>query len=237
MEHEPSETSLAYSVVLPAYREDESLRVLLPRLRATMNALNTAYEILVVDAPEPLDSTPAVCLENEVRHVPREPGATFGDAIRTGIDRARGERIIFMDADGSHPPEFIEQLVRHQDEAQVVIASRYVDGGHTENPAILIFMSRVVNLCYSLVLNIQVKDVSNSFRLYDAASLKSLTLKCENFDIVEEILFKLKRARPGIAFKEVPFSFRRRMFGQTKRNLFRFMLSYVFTIVRLRFMR
>ncbi len=54
---------------------------------------------------------------------------TFGDAVRTGIAEAMGERIIFMDADGSHAPEFILKLIDQSDANEIVIASRYVEGG------------------------------------------------------------------------------------------------------------
>lgn len=226
--------TLACSVVLPACREDENLRVLLPRLKRTLEQLEGRHEILVVDTREPLDDTEAVCAEHGVRHLRRGPGNSFGDAVRTGIAHAQGDRVVFMDADGSHPPEFIPRLIAEEAEGDVVIASRYVEGGHTENPRVLIVMSRVVNVCYSLVLGLKCKDVSNSFKLYRAEQLRSVTLRSENFDIIEELLFKLKRKHPGLRIREVPFSFRRLMFGETKRNLVLFMMSYVFTIVRLR---
>jgi dolichol-phosphate mannosyltransferase len=95
-------------------------------------------------------------------------------------------------------------------------------------------MSRVLNISYSLVLNLRCKDVSNSFKVYRADWLKRLSLRCANFDIVEEILFKLVRQHPRARIKEVPFSFKKRMFGETKRNLVTFMLTYLFTIIRLR---
>ena len=55
------------------------------------------------------------------------------------------------------------------------------------------------------------------------------------FDIVEEILFKLKRLHKKLIIKELPFTFKKRMFGETKRNLVFFILSYIVTLVRLRF--
>ena len=143
---------------------------------------------------------------------------------------------MFMDADGSHPPEFIPKLVENARNQDVVIASRYVEGGVTENPWILIFMSRVLNLVYSVVLSLKVKDVSNSFKLYRADCIRNLDLRCENFDIVEEILFKMVRVFPNLRVMEVPFVFKKRMFGETKRNLLAFIFTYFFTIIRLRFL-
>lgn len=225
----------ALSVILPAYLEEENLRVLLPRLHAVLAKLAIPAEILVVDTNPPLDKTAEVCREHGAIHVPREGGDRYGDAIRTGIRSARAARILFMDADGSHTPEFIPELWRNAKDTDVVIASRYVPGGYTENRASLVLMSRVLNITYSVVLGLNCKDVSNSFKIYRAEHLKPLRLKCNNFDVVEEILFKIRRRNPGLVIREIPFSFKKRMFGTTKRNLFLFMLTYVYTMIRLRF--
>src|SRR3989338_6105423 len=140
-----------------------------------------------------------------------------------------------MDADGSHDPEFIAELYKYRNDFDVVIASRYVTGGGTKNSKLLILMSRMVNIIYSVVLNLNCYDVSNSFKLYKANDLKKLNLFRDNFDIVEEILFKLKKNNKNLKIKEVPFTFNQRMFGKTKRNLFVFMLTYLYTLTKLRF--
>ena len=72
-------------------------------------------------------------------------------------------------------------------------------------------------------------------KLYKTIHLKELTLKCKNFDIVEEILYKLKKDHEDLTVLEIPYSFKQRLFGHTKRNLFLFILTYIGTIIRLRF--
>lgn len=223
------------SVVLPAYREEENLGVLLPRLRNTLDVMECSYEIVVVDTITPMDNTVEVCRANNALYINRQNGNRFGDAIRSGIEEARGEYIIFMDADGSHTPEFISNMYLHKDDTDIVIASRYVKGGSTNNPKTLILMSLIVNMLYSVILNLRCRDVSNNFKLYRSALLKELNLYCSNFDIVEEILFKIKRNNKQIRIKEVPFCFEKRMYGYTKRNLVEFMITFLFTLVRLRF--
>lgn len=223
------------SVVLPAYQEEENLRILLPRLRDTLQAMGLTYEILVIDTTESMDLTQEVCAQFGVVYSHRRGGNRYGDAIRTGIEETRGKYTLFMDADGSHTPEFIPKLFEFAEQNEVVIASRYVDKGHTENNFILVLMSRVLNLTYSLVLDLPCKDVSNSFKIYRTDQLKPLKLLCNNFDIVEEILFKIRRANHRIQIKEVPYIFKKRMFGETKRNLFIFILTYMYTMIKLRF--
>ncbi len=229
------QSSCEISIALPAYQEEENLRLLLPRIGIVMDSIGKPYEILVIDTMGALDETKAVCAAYSCRYLTRIGGNSFGDAVRTGIQNARGKKIIFMDADGSHAPEFIEKLYAHQSEADLVIASRYVEHGYTENNKILTLMSRSLNLTYRLVLGVRCHDLSNSFRLYDAAQLKSLKLSCNNFDIVEEILLKLARNKRPLEIIEVPFTFKKRMFGKSKRNLFLFIFTYIYTLIRLRF--
>lgn len=226
---------VSLSVVLPAYCEEENLQILLPQIKTTLSIITDSSEILVIDTMLPMDKTQEVCLKNGVTYINREAGNNYGDAVRTGIQHAHGKSIIFMDADGSHSPEFITKLYSYKSDYDVVIASRYVAGGATENNAILVCMSLIVNVIYSLVLNLQCKDVSNSFKLYNVKLLKQINLYCNNFDIVEEILFKLKKGNSELRIKEVPFIFKKRVFGQTKRNLLLFMLSYINSLIRLRF--
>lgn len=222
------------SVVIPAYREEENLKILLPRLKKSLNELQIGYEVLIIDTESAMDNVASLCAESGAVYLNRTGGNDYGDAIRTGIREARGEHILFMDADGSHSPEFVTELFPYRSDFDVVVASRYVKGGDTENPKILIFMSWMLNLSYSFVLNIKCKDVSNSFKLYKTDQLKGLNLRCNNFDIVEEMIYKLNK-KYLIKMKEIPFTFKKRLFGESKRNLPIFMLTYIYTLMKLRF--
>ena len=220
---------------MPCYLEEENLRYLLPRLVKELTTIGDTFEILIIDTMQTMDNTKGISIENNATYIPRETGNNYGDAIRTGIKYAQGEYTIFMDADGSHSPEFVQNLYKYKNDYDVVIASRYITGGSTDNNQLLILMSYITNITYSMVLNLQVKDISNSFKLYKTSCLKELTLRCKNFDIVEEILYKIKKNHQEIKVLEIPYSFKERMFGHTKRSLFFFILTYIITIIRLRF--
>ena len=226
-------TAPELSIVLPAYEEARNLHMLLPELHEAVVALGVSYEIVVVDAEQPRDETPDVCAQHRAIYRPRSGGELYGHAIRTAQQAARGRFVVLMDADGSHSPAFLPKLWEHRDSADMVIASRYVQGGKTDNPAILIFMSQVVNVVFRVVLGLNCADVSNSFRLYRGDDLRSLQLECDNFDIVEEILVKLVFSSPGYRLKEVPFVFEQRKAGKTKRKLLVFAIGYVGTLLRL----
>jgi dolichol-phosphate mannosyltransferase len=221
------------SIVLPAYEEAANLDQLLPALHLAAGALEITYDIVVIDTQEPRDKTPEICRKHGVRCVPRNQGPLYGHAIRTALEEARGQWVVFMDSDGSHNPSFLPKLWEQRHTADLVIASRYVRGGKTENPAVLIFMSMMVNVAFRLALRLKCHDVSNSFRLYRGDDLRALRLQCNHFDIVEEILVKLAMFHPRYRIREIPFAFEKRKAGKTKRSLLLFAVGYIDTIARL----
>jgi len=222
------------SIVLPAYREAESLRTLLPALRAAAASVTTAFEIVVVDAVPSLDETPAVCAAEGVRYQGRRGGNRYGDAVRTGIAVAAGRYVLFMDADGSHSPDVVGALWSRRTDGDIIIGSRYVSGGRTENDATLVVMSHMVNLAFRAAYRLPCKDVTNSLRLYRRDVLCGLTLSSNDFDIVEEMLIKAVAGPTRATTGEVPIAFRRRVAGESKRRLIPFCLAYLRTLVRLR---
>lgn len=219
------------SIVIPAYKEAENLSIILPQLRKALEDFE--YEINIIDTMNPMDNTKEVCQKYGVNYIVRQGGNTYGDAIRTGFKSAKYERLLVMDADGSHRPVDILKMIENGEEYDLTIGSRYVNEGKTDNPWILIFMSQIVNVCFRLALGLNVKDISDSFRIYRTADVKSLQLDCNNFDIVEEIIIKLSVFHKDYKIREVPIVFNKRMYGESKRDLLKFAFSYVSTIAKL----
>jgi len=232
------------SVVVPALREAENLARLLPRLHQVLsglvgtnppeNALARAeaaveYELIVVDNHSQ-DETARVCAENGAMLVHQEaPG--YGGALWAGFARASGEFILTMDADLSHIPTFIPTMWERRTEAEVVIASRYVEGGSAEMPLYRHLLSIVLNVVYTRLLDLPVKDISSGFRLYRASVLKDLDLRSTDFDALEEILIKCYAS--GCRIREVPFRYVPRSEGRSKVKLLQFGASYLRTLIRM----
>jgi dolichol-phosphate mannosyltransferase len=222
------------SVMVPAYNEAVSLRELLPEINMAAAALTPNFEVLIMDTQMATDDTAEVCAVNGVRHIRRSGGNQYGDAIRTGIREARGTYLLCMDADGSHSPSYFASMWAERERFDIVIGSRYVAGGRTENPAILIWMSYMVNLTFRVVFNLRAKDVTNSFRLYRTILLKPMKLGSNDFDILEEILIKAVTYRPPARITEAPVTFGRRRAGESKRKLVQFAFGYLATLRKLR---
>lgn len=222
------------SLILPAYKEAENLKIILQKIHEVFKKLPCPYEILVVDTVEPMDDTKTVCEANGAVYVVRKNGNSYGDAIRTGIETAKYSRTSVMDADGSHNPDDIVRLYNKMNDGyDLCIGSRYINGGYTDNNFVLKLMSYCLNLTFRILFDLNVKDVSNSMRIYDTKTLKSIKIECDNFDLVEEILIKLKYNFRDIKITEIPVYFNKRVKGESKRSLFVFIISYFKTIIRL----
>jgi dolichol-phosphate mannosyltransferase len=224
------------SVILPAYGEATNLSRLLPLIQETIKTLKVSGEVLVVDASSPIDDTMNVCNQNQVIWLPRRGGNSYGDALRTGIEASQGHYLVVMDADGSHNPDFIRTLWANRLDNDLVIASRYVHGGHTDNPFQLVLFSRILNWLFKLFVGIPVLDVSNSFRLYRGNTIRGLQLVRQHFDIMEEILVKMiwNASADPVRILELPFRFGKRESGKSKRNLFVFGLNFMLAMYHLR---
>ncbi len=223
-------------VFITCMREEENLKILLPRLDAVLKNYGITYKILVVDTVSPMDATLEVCknFENAI-YVPTEGGKDgYGRAVRTGINNANGKYSVLMDGDLSHPPEVIPAMLDLREKNDMVIASRYIEGGHSDDNIVNRLMSRSLNIFCSSIIGIDCKDWSTSFKLYKTPQIQALSLTCEHFDIHQEIICKLHRNHPDFVFSEVPMFFSRRVHGSSTRRVV-YAYSLIKTIIRLRF--
>ena len=223
------------SVIIPSYQEAENLKNILPYLKEELSLIGVPFEILCVDTKEKMDDTEVVCSTCGATYIQRQIGNNYGDAIRTGFKTAQYEYTVVMDGDGSHDPKYIKDFYSEiHGGHDLIIGSRYIKGGNTQNPFILKAMSYILNVTYRVLFGIKVKDVSDSYRMYRTDQIHVLSLECSNFDIVEEILIKLCMSKKNYDIKEVPIYFRERREGVSKRKLGKFILSYLETIKRLK---
>ena len=228
------------AIAIPAYDEFENLSFLIPEIiSAVGNIATQKTEIIIIVKFDESDFVISSISNLGATVIRRHPSNTFGDAIRTGLLYCENkfEFLIFMDADGSHSPTTITKLWKKINEANadVVVASRYTDGGSSANSFAEIQMSKLLNRIYGIVLGIKVRDVSTNFKIYRVETIRGIKLQCSNYDIVEELLLKVSRKKKSFQAFEIPDHFSERRFGESKRKLTLFIISYVFTLFRLRF--
>lgn len=233
------ETLNEITVLIPALNEIENLGELVPEIHKVFERANEKYEIVTVLSSDAAPSEIKTIEKLGAIPLLRYPTNSFGDAIRCGIYTYRdfSKYLLIMDADGSHSAISITRMVQaaRDNDADVVIASRYIRGGSTDNNFILRLMSRSLNILFRFVIGIPVMDISTNYKLYNSRVFKDMELTCRNFDIIEEILVHIKKKIKKPIFIEIPDHFHRRKFGVSKRQLGPFIVSYLITLIRLRF--
>lgn len=208
-------------VVIPTFNERENLPLILGRLRA---AVPTA-EVLVVDDSSPdgtgelADAAAEVDPRIHVLHRTSKDG--LGQAYLTGfrwaLERGYGV-VVEMDADGSHAPEELPQMLRALTDADVVLGSRYVPGGVVRNwPLSRLVLSRGGNIYVRVLLRMPLKDATGGYRAYRASVLRALELHGVSS---QGYCFQVDLARrswqAGYRVVEVPITFTEREHGQSK---------------------
>lgn len=229
---------MSTSVVLLAYKEAENLRILLPQIKKNLEEIQEEYEILVIDTETPLDDTESVCKEFGAKYIPQEK-PFYAGAFQTGIKYASKEKMLILDADGSHNPKDIKAIQKKYatDNCDIVIGSRYTAGGKTNDSVSSILMSKLLNTVMRICIGVKAQDISTSYRLYDTAQIKKVCLTRNNYDVLQEVILRMKINNKNLKIGEVPIEFNKRMFGESKRQLFKFVCGYLVSVVNFTFIR
>ncbi|NNL65283.1 MAG: glycosyltransferase [Myxococcales bacterium] len=216
-------------MVVPAADEAANVAELAERIREVLTKSADAYELIVV-VPTPEDRTGAVAEANGARViVQRRPG--YGGALKEGLQAARGDYVVTMDADLSHPPEKIADLLQHRDEAEVVVCSRYAPGASSGTGIGRRLLSWVLNAVYGRLLALPVKDSSSGFRIYQRHVLDEVELQGEKYDVLQELLVKVYCR--GYTLREIPFDYMPRAAGASHAQPFRWAPHFATTLLRL----
>jgi dolichol-phosphate mannosyltransferase len=229
----PDHGSCDLSVIIPALNEGESIGELVKRVESRLQALGIGFEIVVVDGGS-TDETCRRAIDAGARLV-RQEGHGYAKALLAGFRVARAPYVLTMDADYSHDPDFLEALWARRQQADLIIASRYVAGGYADMPWARTVLSRVLNVVSRSVLSIPVRDMSSGFRLYHRKALMPLEAQAQHFDVLIELLTRVYAQ--GWQVAEVPFHYRRRQSGRSHVALLRFSIAYARTLTRLWTMR
>ena len=216
---------MLYSIILPTYNERENLPIIFYLIDKYLSEAKVNYEVVIVDDNSP-DNTLAVAEaiqksygQEHVVIVSRQGKLGLGTAYIAGLKVAKGERIILMDADLSHHPKFIPQMVRAMEEKQVeiVTGTRYSRGGGVAGWDLKRkIVSKSANILADFLLNPAVSDLTGSFRLYKRYALEAILAKvtCQGYAFQMEIVVLAKKA--GYTFAEVPITFVDRLYGESK---------------------
>lgn len=193
------------SVVIPARNEADGLRQLLPALMAML----PDAEIIVVDDGSK-DDTSGVCAASQVRHIKHPYPKGNGATIKTGARAAKGDVLVFMDADGQHKPEDIPALIdKFHQGYDMVIGARQSGSQAGLHRAVA---NDVFSRFASWMVMQPIADLTSGFRVVKAAKFRQfLYLLPNGFSYPTTITMSFFRA--GYSVSYVPIHSPRRVSG------------------------
>ncbi len=213
-------------IVLPTYNEADNLEA----MATALWALPIKPHVLVVDDAS-ADGTGQIADRLAAAHpealsVLHRPGLLgLGTAYVQGFERALAmgaDVIVQMDADFSHSPNYLPQMVAELDRYEVVIGSRYVAGGGTDRRWGLgrKLLSAWANLYARTILGLHIHDATAGFRAWRRQTLQALGLeRVVSNGYVFQVEMSYMTERLGFNWLEVPIYFEDRRIGQSKMSL------------------
>ncbi len=210
-------------ICIPTYHERENLEHLIPEIMA----LGPDFGLVIVDDHSG-DGTNELVAElqqtcDRLHLISRAGKLGFASAeiagLKFGLEQGT-EFVIHMDADYSHHPRHLPEMLLKADEtaADVVIGSRYVAGGGTKNWGLArVVLSRGANLVARRLLGLQVNDCTSGFRCYRRTALEGFDfaqVTVDGYSYLVEMTYLFQRR--GCRFAQVPIVFEDRTRGKSK---------------------
>ena len=208
-------------IVIPTYNERENL----PKLVKQLSELNfNNWQVLIIDDNSP-DETGAIAEKLSKQYplsvIHRSSKTGLGDAYRAGFKKALAmnpDIIIQMDADLSHNPKVILKMIDKLNNNDLVIGSRYVFGGGSENWSwFRKLVSQFANIITRLLLRSKIHDLTSGYKAFTYSALNGLPFEQTssvgyNFQVEMNIMCERKNYR----ICEIPIIFIERKIGQSK---------------------
>ena len=205
------------SVILPTYNEEEGIARIIDNLTTALKG--KSYEVIIVD-DNSADNTPKIIDSYETSNVAvlhRYNTKGILSAIIDGIKIARSNIVVTMDADFSHPPTKIPEMLKYAGQYDIVSCSRFMKMGGVKAPFIkrcsTILLNRMLRL---FLFDLHVTDFTGGFHAMKRDKFLNLNLRYHavwgEFDM--EIFYRAKKK--GYKIKEIPFVYKYREEGKSK---------------------
>mmetsp|Transcript_3126 Transcript_3126/g.6145 ORF Transcript_3126/g.6145 Transcript_3126/m.6145 type:complete len:239 (+) Transcript_3126:175-891(+) len=215
-----------YSIILPTYNERDNIGLIVCLLVRTLTQKHVDFEVVIVDDNSP-DGTQDIIRKlqqayGEARVLLRaRPGKLgLGTAYMHGLKHCSGEFVVIMDADLSHHPKAIPEMIAQQerDNSDIVTGTRYSSRGGGVHGWDLRrkLTSRVANYLASTLLRPGVSDLTGSFRLYRKPVLETLVSQAVSKGYVFQMEMIIRARQNSFSISEVPVTFVDRVYGSSK---------------------
>ena len=220
------ENNAQISIIIPTYNESQNILQILKSIKDNLPK-NFVTQAIVVDDNSP-DGTGKL-VEDYLKNIKKMADYTIeiihrkakdglSSAILKGIQHAKGDTIVVMDCDFSHPPHIIPKLIESIKKYQydIVVASRYIKGGKIQGWSLKRkTMSKFATLIAKKGLGINTHDPMSGFFAFKRNIIKGLNIDAIGYKFLLEILVKTK----NVNIKEIPYTFQNRELGSSKLSI------------------
>jgi dolichol-phosphate mannosyltransferase len=206
------------SIVVPTYNERDNVQTLCEGIREVLES-RWDYEIIIVDDNSPDGTHEVVCQlgaeDARIKLIQRSGKLGLGSAVTAGFAQACGDYWVMMDADLSHSPKDLPNLLHTLSDADIAVGSRYVQGGGVVNwPMWRRIVSRGASAFGRVIVGLPIRDLTSGFAAFQRSHIEALlpSLSPKGFKLLLEIIAKSVGAR----VKETPITFVNRQHGRSK---------------------
>lgn len=212
------------SIIIPCYNESQSVGNVIQKIRALL----PDAEIIAVDDGSS-DNTAEEALRAGATVYRHPYNIGNGAAVKTGIRKATGEILVFMDADGQHDPEDVPRLLTHLPAYDMVVGARSMQGQATLMRGL---GNKIYNWLATYVAKFSVQDLTSGFRAIKADIAKGFIYLLPNtYSYPTTITLGILRS--GLSVQYIPIKVRKREKGASHINLIRDGVRFFMIITRI----
>jgi len=222
------------SIIIPFYNEEKNLPLLVKELNRVLPSLGKSFEVILVDDgsfDNGFEILKQLVVDKDNWRIIRFR-KNFGQtaALAAGIDQAKGEVIILMDADLENDPQDIPKLLNELDQGYDVVSGwrkqRWADKILTRR-----LTSQMANWLASKIVGLKLHDYGCTLKAYQGEVIKNINLYSEMHRFIPALAFW-----QGAKIKEIKVNYRLRQFGQSKYGLIRRIVKVSLDLIVLKFL-
>ncbi len=198
--------------MIPAYNEEEGIHKTINDVKNVLEKLSKSYEIIVIDDGS-TDSTSTKAEQEEIIVIKHPYNLGYGAALKTGFRNAKGDSIVFLDADGTYPPEAIPQLLEHLNNFDLVIGAR--KGYRVKMPLVRKIGNKFFAFLSSYIAGKKIQDPASGMRAIHQNVIENFMTLTDGFSFTTTM--SVKAIKIGLRMLEIPINYYDR-FGKSKLN-------------------
>jgi len=222
------------SVIIPAFNEEETILKVLQRLNET-KVDSIEYEFIVINDGS-TDNTKKILDDNQnlfTTIINNEKNSGKGYSVKEGLKIAKGDYIIFQDADLEYDPLDFKKFIKicKDFDADVILGSRFNYSEYTRSHnALNKIGNHILTFIFNILYNTTFTDIYSCYACFKKELLNVQSLKTEGFEQHAEILGKI--IRRGKKFYEVPINYNGRTHEEGKKIKFHHIFPVIFQIIK-----